>query len=701
MDERRQLLSRFKLEIPIYRVERVENYYGDMIEVYDDIDYYVNNLDNIYDKISLAQWANNFKKVEELIKELNLSEEQQELYLKLKDKNIDINETINFEILSPKYSFLGNMLDMITTDRLIQEQILSLSDEMLELFKILYNRLESLSDYNVPYITKILRKIGYVTPESHWMNNFHYYDELNKELETLIKEGYQFTEKEIDTLLFLYNNNIQFAVRNMEEVINFGQEGTQVQIDMVDIIEQQRTNEKKDIVKIKIALLLKTYGVGFNEAQEILQKYDLTKLELTEENKDLFEMYKAILQIVNESNPDILISIYDAFSKQMNPHFDFMRTTTFENNLRKEFAKSLNREVFKTDNRPYTLIDGIQVYDAGLDFKMIVTAIGAYQSDFKDQDNYSKYWNSSTIRSHGNCCSLIGNNNLSMAKVKNIILGFSTMNDNMLLLSGDKDLNSTPDSRKFNTTENSRCNIFTSGDELLDSTRGDYNELVYERRDLSSNPKFYKKNPDYIVFIEEYEDIDKYIELYSNKKWGRISNYTLEYLLKQKQEQEHLWQETLKAAKDFDIPIVRINREKCAKNEIQKIDDMVTEFEQTKNPEIISKIITQFHNNRFGNKNYHDLIISAYFSIPIMTKYLERIDNTIIAIEDEPTRSNILKTYKTVIETEQKKVDYYRYIANTKQLSAIDFVETLQKIDMMQQFTSYGNVSNNSQKKGK
>lgn len=78
------------------------------------------------------------------------------------------------------------------------------------------------------------------------------------------------------------------------------------------------------------------------------------------------------------------------------------------------------------------------------------------------------------------------------------------MNDNMLLLSRSSDINSTPTSRAFNNTENSQQE-YMDANTMLNNTQGDYNELVYERRDLSGNPKFYKKNPDYIVFIEELE----------------------------------------------------------------------------------------------------------------------------------------------------------------------------------------------------
>ena len=692
MNKRQQLLNKLKHDIRKNVKEDIINFYGDMIDYYEEIDEYINCLDNNYDKISLAQWANNYKKVEELIKELDLTPEVGNKYLSLKENNIELNETINFEILSSKYDFLNGMLDMITTDREIQEQILSLSDDKLELFKSLYNRINEISDYAPPYIARVLRKIAYVTPDDSWMNNYHYYDDLNNELEELIKNGYTLTTEELDALLFIYTNNVDFGIKTFEQLKNIKNELDP--FETKTIIDEQRNKEKKDIDKIKFALLIKTYGIGFNAAKEIIRKYDVDSLSVTDENKDLFEMYKAILQIVKEDNPDTLITIYDKFSKEMNPKFNFMRTIIFENELRKEFAKELNKNVFKVEYKNYQEIDGVKVYDAGIDFKLIVTAIGAYQGKFENQENYSNYWNSPYIRSHGNCCSLIGNNNLAMAKVKNIILGFSTMQDNMLLLSGDKDLDSTPDSRKFNPTEDTSRNIFTSGDNLLNSTRGEYNELVYERRDLSSNPKFYKKNPDYIVFIEEYEDIDKYIEEFKNepKKY--------EYLINQKREQERMWQESLKAAKDFGIPIVKINREKCAKNEHEKIEQMIKDFEQTQNPTLISKIITQFHNNRFGNQSSHPLIINNYFSKSIMNKYLERIDNAILKIDDEKERTSAIQAYREVVELEHKKIDYYRYIADVKKLSAIDFDKTLKIIDALQEFTNLGDIQT-SPKKGK
>ena len=49
----------------------------------------------------------------------------------LKLNNADLDETLNFEILFPKYDFLVDMRGLMATDMIIQEQLTSLSDEKL------------------------------------------------------------------------------------------------------------------------------------------------------------------------------------------------------------------------------------------------------------------------------------------------------------------------------------------------------------------------------------------------------------------------------------------------------------------------------------------------------------------------------------------------------------------------------------------
>lgn len=657
-------------------------YYASMQSYYENIDRYLDRIPDVYDKIHIAQYANNFEKANELIASLDLSDEIRRKYERLLQDNADLNETIDIRILSSKYNFLDDILDMIVTDKRVQEQLLSLSDEKLELFKMLYQRLEENVDYNIPYITTILNKMGRTTPYTAWRNTPYYrYEELENSIIEGLENGKELSTEEIDNLLYLYTSNLKWEINTLEELSDFP---NIFQSSVDAFMEKAQSEEPKDLDNIKLALLLKTYGINVKTATNICKKYNIKGIPITQENVDLFEMYKAMLDIIGEDNPDVLIDTYNQFSSQMSPHPNFMRTITFENSMRKVFAQTLNSSVYKcTDS--YTINDGVKIFDAGTDFKMIVTAIGAYQGDFPDQENYFDYWNSPTIRSHGNCCSLIGNNNLSMATPKNIILGFSTMDDNMLLLSGCKDLNSTTSSRNFNIASEESFGTnpddpyieFSNPDILIDNTRGDYNELVYERRDLSSNPLFYKKNPDYIVFIEEYENIDDYFEEYKDNPDA------LAYLNEQKKSQEHQLEQSLKAAKDFNIPIVRINRETCAKQAIFEIEHLLSEFENTLNPEYLERMICQFENNRVGNHDKHLIIRSKYFSTTQMSTYLNILEKTISNIEDTNLRNTLLNKYKKAIVREQEKIKKAGITRKSGQTSGIDFESTLARIEEM------------------
>lgn len=682
MNESQLKMSNILHDIINNEDEGIEEYYGVVVNTYKDIDKYLIQLDDIRDKIYLAQWCNNYDKVKELISGLSLSEYEKNKYLKLREKNIEIYETINFKILSEKYSFLDNIMDMITADSDIQDQILSLSDSRLKLFELMYSKLQTLTDYYNPYITTILQRIGYVSLDTSWKNKFHIYDDLLANIDDLMASGYILSNGEIEKLLYLCTSSVHHTVQNFGELQNFGDENTIDNIELRDGI--LKAKEEKNIDYLKFAILVKAYGIDLQSAKNICKKYNISNITITNENRDVFEMYMAIYRIINENDSDVLIQLYDEFTKIMNPKKDFRRIIVFENDLRKAFAHDLNGQVFKTDKLPYNEVDGIKIYDAGVDFKMIVTAIGAYQENFGTKENYSEYWNSPQIRSHGNCCSLIGNANLSMANVKNVILGFSTMSDNMLLLSGNSDINSTPDSRDFNTTGN-RSQEFMDANTMLNNTRGDYNELVYERRDLSSNPKFYKKNPDYIVFFEEYENYNEMFEKFKDKP------KQLEYLKRQKKLEDKFWMESLKAAKDFSIPIVKINREKVAKSEYKKIQNLVKKFATIKNPDLLSQIITAFESSRVGNAGLHAPIREKYFSSKQITIIFDEIKNLINSIDNENIKNNLyFSLYKAIIE-EQRKVDVCKYgKRNKQQTPGIDFTKEL---GVMEQILTNNNIN--------
>ncbi len=696
MDINQELLNKLKKEA-IYSDESVvEEYYGVQISIYKNIDKYLERIPNIFDKIIFAQWANNFDEVNKLFRLVQLSDKERAKFNKLLTNNSELTETIDVRILSSKYDFLSDSLDMIVANRDIQEKILSLTDEELYIFKSLYERLGESISYKIPQLAAIANKMGVITPYTHWQNQYYRYDELIESLIVDIRHNKSLSPEQLDNLLYLYTSNIVWNVTSSQDLSDFTKPDGVFYQTIDSIINEQETKSNMDINVIKSAFLLKAFGIDLISAKSICSRYDLSSLKQTSENEDLFEMYNAIMEIINEQDSSILLEAYKEFSQGMSPKPNFMRLSIFENSLRREFALALNDSVYKCNGKP-VIIDGVRIYDAGTDFKMMVTAIGAYQSNFGNQENYREYWNSPTIRSHGNCCSLIGNDNLSMANVKNVIFGFSTMDENMLLLSSTKDINSTPLSKRFNIVEeeyngNNR-NIhgqilnaigrvgygieFTSPQIMLDNTRGDYNELVYERRDLSSNPLFYKKNPDYIVYVEEYEDIDFYMQKYSDDLG------MLEYLQKQRETQIQQFKESIKAAKDFNIPIVKINRERCAKNSISHINALLSEFVRTLNPRLISEIICEFENNRSGNHDKHRVIRDTYFSSEIMTGILNQIEQVIMTINDEKLRMKILNTLYNSILKEKQKYSINEDYRHNGQESSIAFDFALRKVEKL------------------
>ena len=367
-------------------------------------------------------------------------------------------------------------------------------------------------------------------------------------------------------------------------------------------------------------------------------------------------LYLSLYKIVTEKDAGKLIRIFDEFSEQKETSFSYMQPVLIESELRDMFLQELNKVSFKTNDKKFQIIDNIPVYNAGTDFKMVMTSIGAYQGKL-NIDNYNEYWNSPHIRSHGNCCSLIANNNLSTAAINNICFGFSEFEPGMLLRAGNKDLNSTIFSRELDVSV--RNGTFMLPDDLINSTRGTYNELVYERRDLSNNGLKFKKNPDYLVYFEEFEGEN--IETLTDED---IQNERDEKKKKILQEQKRLWKETKKASIDFSrrnedstlvpLPIVKINREECAKSEIKKIQEAFNIYLKTKDSSLLPSIITQFENNRVGNRTPHDYIRETYFSSSSIQEMLNRIIDTIKSIDDNSLRYSNINAMGRLISKEGK-----------------------------------------------
>ena len=619
--------------------------------------------------IYLAQRLCDFELADKLFKDYPFSQEQKNKFDRLALNNDDITKTLRPQILSKKYDFLDSQIDFISAEyySVLQDKILGMDDKTLEVFKELYKKIDRDTEDKIS-------KIWYLT------YNIVNHTELNQGLYEKIQNNGELNEDTLNKTLWLYTkgsiytsqaNEIIDRLQSVDDINNLESIIKEVCNKYVNI---ERNSENKNIEKIKEALLMTTYGMTLDEASEILTRFNLSGIEVNEENKKQSLMYLALSEICNENNPDKLIAIYDDYTRETDISIDYLRTSVFKGELKKLFAKEFNN-TFKSLNE-FTQVDReeeIPVYDAGIDFKICMTSLGAYQNNFSDKENYFTYWNSKKIMAHTSSCSLIANNNLATAKITNICLGFSNFNEEMFLGGSNKDMASD---NQYHTIAPQLDIDLSIPENLINTTRGQYNELVYERRDLG-NGKYYKKNPDFIVFFEEFDNLDDV----------DINNPEVMKILS---DQERKWKESLKAAKDFGIPIVKINRERCAESENKKIEEAFQEYLQTHDVSLLPDIITNFENNRTGTRG-HKYLTERYFSSEKIQDMLNQIRESIEQLQDTNQRKNNVNVLIKLLQQEKDNILQCNIEDLKKGFKKEDIIKSKMGIDV-DEYLSYLNT---------
>lgn len=604
-------------------------------EKYANVDKYIDLIDSYDDKIYLAQVLCDFELAQKLFSEYPFSEDEKEKFDKLSANNEDITKTLRPKILSDKYNFFSpQILDFITAENesAFQDRMLRMNKKNFEIFKILYRKIENDTQ-------DIVSKLFYLSV------NISDYEQLNEELYQYIQNGGELNDDISSKLLWLYTKGglytsqtreISNSIRTIDDINNLE---TIIRETCNKFVNEQRNREDKNIDVIKESILMSTYGMTLEETRDVLAKYNLSGVEINEDNQRQCLMYLALTEINSEDNPDKLIAIYDEYTKENYIKIDYLRTAVFNGELKELFAKEFNRAF--TPIEQFNRLgedDGILIYDAGTNFKICMTAVGAYQDNFSDKENYSTYWNSKKIMAHTSSCSLIANNNLTTAKISNICLGFSNFEEEMFYGGSNKDMASD---NQYHVMAPQLVSTLSNPEEFINSTRGQYNELVYERRDLG-NGKFYKKNPDFIVFFEEFDDLDN-IDM-ENPEVKSILN-----------DEKRKWQESLKAAKNFGVPIVKIKRERCAKAESEKIEQCFQEYLQTHDTSLLSSIITNFENNRTGTRG-HSYLTEKYFSSERLQDMLNQISSSLEKMKDEKLRQHNIQIITKLLTQEKENV---------------------------------------------
>ena len=419
----------------------------------------------------------------------------------------------------------------------------------------------------------------------------------------------------------------------------------QIKGDFCDkVIRGEFSREDTDF-SIKDAYLMKYYNLTYGEAREKVTEY-MTFIEGLEDTTENLPLKKYIFALNNvlESNDDVLVIAYELSKKE--EQIDRIEIEKIESGIKEKIAEELKETLYRPEDNKgietkttVILEDGkehtIDVYEAKDDFNMLVTVLDAYGGGNGSYENYEKQWNTNKYaRNQRICTTYIGNNSLKTVQRENcVIYGFTEFDDSALVKMAPYDIVSVNTNL---VTESRRDALCMGPKELINTTRR-YNELDIERTGKDGE----KIQPSYIVcFARSLEEVNE---------------------------------ESKKAAAQFGIPIVLIDREKVAEREVKKIDETLRRFTEEKDITLIDTIVEEFCNNKFtSNTTSRDLEVAKkegkedsvvhvdekYFSDERLVEIFQTMID--VAIEEEK-KGNVEKAYeirdaiKQAIEKENSK----------------------------------------------
>ena len=225
--------------------------------------------------------------------------------------------------------------------------------------------------------------------------------------------------------------------------------------------------------------------------------------------------------------------------------------------------------------------DNVILLDAGVEFDMLVSSIGAVGKVFDSNVNMSVKWNTATGSGcQGLCTSHISSQNLGVFTIASPILGFQELDGVSLNMMGTSDIYSYTDEatlRSENPATLMKNRTFVPGNIMADETRYGYNELLIDRF-LNNDDDDNKLQPSYIVYYK-FDD-----------------NYKDDFRFKN----------SVKMAQDFNIPVMVVDVYKIKDYERQQINQMKEELFSSDrvDKQLMTKIITRYMNNYVGAANF-------------------------------------------------------------------------------------------------
>lgn len=422
----------------------------------------------------------------------------------------------------------------------------------------------------------------------------------------------------------------------------------------------------KDLQKAKNAYLNKYYSINIEEAKAIVSMYSGSIKPLSKKEKYNTQT-SYILEIMQILNTTSLKNLQETY--QDSKVIDFDDYVYMDQSIRQMFSEEMSESVYKItdkivdeygkliENKPRMLTleieqDGkkitrqVPVYEPGFDFKMLIHSTAAYGEMELLNNNYYDSWNKSLrTANHGICCSLISNDNLGMAKVKDVILGFDSWDKKAISQSSPYDLCTCNDG--YNIQEG-HAMMFLTPQDIIDTTRHTHNEQTLERVELRTehkNKECINIQPSYVIIYSDMEDTIK--------------------------------EKAIKCSEEMNIPIVYLDKEKIVAHEKEKLDNKIALWKETKDKDdkftLLEQILVSHENNRSGLRITNPAWLEEYFPPSkldsIINQSISEIQSEYFATGDIESYYESSKRLMNILDKEQRKFDIaYEAISRSNEI---------------------------------
>ena len=544
-------------------------------------------------------------------------------YMELLKINENLNKTIIIDMLDDKFVdlFGKSVLTRVTAYPNIQINILKFKND-----KFILNTIKRICEKYDNWVE--LLDYGLNTTRSNYSYD---YDVENPAILLLKKvtDG-DFSKVNDEIIKNCYriacDKENYFDINNYEDIVNYNYivfnkclEVLNGNVSNIYTFNDGELKNKDRIDQLKFAIAEIEFGMDYDSILNLTKKYgvflnSIDNTKLNSQEVKIISLLNNMKRICNSNNldneVDKIINNKEYYLNRLN---NCLSSLEIEKICLNMYEKLYQETLFI----PKKGINEILPNEYGeYKFNMIVRCEGAYNPNWVEPDNFKEAINMPRIDYRGNCKSYIGNNLLGFPRNRGPIYGYSSVN---IDFQAPWDINSDAINQQF-SLRNVKWNYgvgieFLPPSTMINRTRHAHNEFVSDRLVYNIENNCYEKDsPDYVIWIKTN----------TNETDEDRSN-------------NDLWRMTLKAAKDLDIPIVIIDKEKVLESENRKIYNNIEKLKKidanTDIRLILENIVLQFHNNMISVK-YDDLLREKYFNVEERENIFNIIDNIIDQYKD-------------------------------------------------------------------